>query len=56
MKHYYNLIRKRGDTIQSVLWHCTHETALSVAKSYDYIIPLERKPRNTDRFDDCREG
>lgn len=52
MKRYYNLIRKRSDTIQSDIWHCTADTALSIAKAYDYIIPLDRKPRNTE----IREG
>lgn len=48
MKRYYNLIRKRNDTIQSDIWHCTQTTASSIAKAYDFIIPLERKPRNAE--------
>lgn len=52
MKRYYNLIRKRNDAIQSDIWHCTTSTALSIVKAYDYIIPLDRKPRNTE----VREG
>lgn len=48
MKRYYLCIRKRGNDV----WHCTQTTATSIAKAYDYIIPLDRKPRNTD----IREG
>ena len=52
MKHYYNCIRKRNNTITNDIWHCTQATASNVAKAYDFIIPLERKPRNTE----VREG
>ena len=48
MKHYYNCIRKRNGIITNDIWHCTQGTASNIAKAYDFIIPLERKPRNTE--------
>lgn len=44
-KHYYTC--HRAGTTHT--WHCTHDTMSRViSKSYDLILPLERKPRNTE--------
>lgn len=47
-KRYYNCIRKTGDTITCDVWYVTEMTIYrQVRPCYDFIIPLERKPRNT---------
>ena len=50
MKHYYQTISIYDTFTVTEFWHCTRETALRL--SGDYIIPLDRKPRNKD----VREG
>lgn len=47
-KHYYTCIRKTGDTITTDIWHCTQPTASNIAKAYDFIVPLDRKPRKAE--------
>lgn len=47
-KRYYNCIRKTGDTITCDVWLATEMTIhRQVRCCYDFIIPLDRKPRNT---------
>lgn len=47
-KKYYHAIKKRRNgEVVTHLWHLEPEKAQSrLSKSYDFIIPLERKPRN----------
>lgn len=49
-KHYYQTISIYDTFTVTEFWHCTTETALRL--SGDYIIPLDRKPRNKE----IREG
>lgn len=42
MKRYYLCLR----TGTHHIWHCTEATmATTIMRSYDFIIPLDRKPR-----------
>lgn len=44
-KHYYLCHRGTEQTV----WHCTHETmSRTISRGYSLILPLERKPRNTE--------
>lgn len=53
-KRYYQAINiYDGTSIITYVWHCTEQVAANViSKTCDFIIPLERKPRNTE----IREG
>ena len=51
-KQYYLATKFVGGELIRHVWHCSHRTAVTLAKSYDCIIPLDRKPRNAD----IREG
>lgn len=45
MKRYYLCIRKRGTDV----WHATEMTVYrQLMKAYDFVIPLERKPRSAE--------
>lgn len=43
-KRYYLIIKFIGFQTIKQVWHCHRETALGM--NPDFIIPLERKPRN----------
>ena len=49
-KRYYILIKFIGGRTFKQVWHCKMETALALKP--DFIIPLDRKPRNVE----IREG
>ena len=44
-KQYYLAAKFLGGKMIRDVWHCSHETALSLTQSYDFILPLDRKPR-----------
>lgn len=52
-KQYYLATKFLGDKIIRDIWHCSHSTIVAIAKSYDVILPLDRKPRGCA---DVREG
>ena len=40
------LSRTTGGEIAITLWHGTEPAIAALTKRYDFIIPLDRKPRN----------
>ena len=45
-KHYYTCLRTTPAGTAQHIWHCTEATmAATIMRSYDFIIPLDRKPR-----------
>lgn len=52
-KQYYLATKFVGGKLIRDVWHCSHSTIVSIAKSYDFILPLDRKPRGCA---DIREG
>ena len=51
-KQYYAAIKFLGCKMIRDVWHCSHETALSLTQSYDFILPLDRKPRKETEIKD----
>ena len=46
MKRYYLCLRSTAAGVTHHTWHCTEATmATTIMRSYDAIIPLDRKPR-----------
>lgn len=45
-KHWYQCFKIFSDHTDIIYWHCTQETMSSTIKAYDFVLPLERKPRN----------
>lgn len=48
MKRYYSATKKnRAGQAVTHIWHLDPEKAMArLSRSYDFIIPLDRKPRN----------
>ena len=46
-KRYYSAIRQINNVTTIDIWHVEPNKALQVLKGYDFIIPLDRKPRNS---------
>lgn len=51
-KQYYLATRFIGGKMIRHIWHCSHKTMRTLQDVYDFVIPLERKPRNVE----IREG
>ena len=52
-KHYYKAFLIYPDRVEVRYWHCTTDTAATDARrKCDFLIPLDRKPRNVE----IREG
>jgi hypothetical protein len=49
-KRYYVIIKFIGAQMIKQVWHCTPDTVALL--NYDFLIPLDRKPRNVE----IREG
>ena len=51
-KHYYLATRFIGGKMIRHVWHCSTSTVKVLQDNYDFVMPLDRKPRNTE----IREG
>lgn len=52
-KRYYLAVKFLGNEIKRDVWHCSQRTTKELAKMYDFLYPLDSKPRKNI---DIREG